>query len=83
LALYCYCITDDYWRPEVRENSTLCLVGTVLLSLIIKKIYLYGGYGNQVFNITSELNLANWRWRKLTDLNLNVHEGRFGHTANK
>lgn len=82
LQFFYYQITDDKWRPEIRESTTLTSIGNVFFSISFQKLYVFGGIGNKIFNSVCELNLSDWKWRKNTDSNCHI-EGRFGHSANK
>ncbi len=45
-----------------------------------KKIYIYGGVGNELINVMSELCLDKMTWKHFTDP---LEEGRYGHTMLK
>jgi hypothetical protein len=44
------------------------------------KVYIYGGVGNELMNVMSELDLERLTWKHFPDP---LEEGRYGHTMLK
>jgi len=60
------------WNPFISFCSLLCSS--------TKKLIMYGGMGNEMYNKFNVFDFTTWKWRVLESA-AQLPEGRFGHSA--
>ncbi|EGR29153.1 kelch motif family protein, putative, partial [Ichthyophthirius multifiliis] len=62
------------WKPDAREGQSLVTEG--------KHAYLFGGIGKELYNQIAELDLTNFKWQILKQVQGNIPSARYGHSCN-